>query len=284
MLCRIRLESELIGSPYVACDNWHTWAVQTINRLSPSMLIVSQDSYILGAGVQGVHHRCSGRADSRSLFGEIRIPHTEKIFLGNIPLLSQSGPSCLSTHLDDAQACSNPSLKRTDVLIRAEFSSAAALHIRYIDPTPWFCSNVCTAVVGPYNVYMDRFHVTATYATYLHNALAHAIFSPVPMPTHFHVNISAAVGPPSKGPVSGRYLLLGGAALGNTPVVKVEFRLSGNGLHNVLICSGTKSPYGWGCGWDTSQVPNGRYTVRSIGYGAAGTSVRSKPISFSVKN
>jgi hypothetical protein len=187
-------------------------------------------------------------------------------------------------HLDDAQACSRPVVQAYRPFDRAEFSAVTSLHIRYIDPTPWFCSNVCTAVVGPYNVYMDRFHVTATYATYLHNALGHAIFSPVATPTHFRVNISAVVGPPSKAHVSGTYLLLGGAALGNTPVVKVEFRLTGHGLHNVLICNGSKSPYGWGCDWDTSQVPNGRYMVRSIGYGAAGTSVQSKPLSFSVKN
>ncbi len=271
------------GSHFAACDRWHTWAVKTINRLSPSMLIVSQASYYLTPKGQ-TFTTARWQSGLTNLFEAIRIPHAERLLLGNIPLLSQPGPSCLSTHLDDALACSDPATRAYERLDQPELSVAEALHIRYIDPTPWFCSNVCTAVVGPYNVYMDRFHVTATYATYLHNALGHAIFSPVATPTHFRVNISAAVGPPSKGPVSGTYLLLGGAALGNTPVVKVEFRLTGHGLHNVLICNGSKSPYGWGCDWDTSQVPNGRYMVRSIGYGAAGTSVQSKPLSFSVKN
>jgi peptidoglycan/LPS O-acetylase OafA/YrhL len=30
--------------PYVACSEWHTWAVATINRLSPSLLVVSQEN------------------------------------------------------------------------------------------------------------------------------------------------------------------------------------------------------------------------------------------------
>ena len=271
------------GSPYVACDRWHDWAVRTINRLSPSMLIVSQASYYLAPESKSFT-TVQWQSGLTRLFQALRIPHAEKLFLGNIPRLSKPGPSCLSTHLDDAQACSTPVAQAYERLDRTDFSATESLHIRYIDPTPWFCSLMCTAVVGPYDVYMDPIHVTATYAAYLQNALAEAIFSPVPIPTHFHSNISAAVGPPSKHPISGRYLLLGGAVLGDTPVVKVEFQLSGNGLHNVLICGGTKSPYGWGCTWDTSQVANGRYTVRSIGYGASGMSVRSKPISFSVKN
>ena len=272
------------GSPYVACDNWHRWAVQQINRLSPTMVIISQDSTYSAPGPKGFAP-LQWQNGLTKLLGEISGSHTKKIFLGNIPLLSQSGPTCLSVHLDDAQACSKPVSQAYRPFDRAEFAVTRSLGIRYIDPTPWFCSKVCTAIVGPYNVYMDRFHVTATYAVYLHNALGHAIFSPVPIPTHFQVNISAVVGAPSTGAtVSGRYFLLAGAKLGDAPVTRLEFRLSGKGLHNTLICSGIRTVYGWLCGWDTSQVPNGRYALRSVAYGAAGESVQSRPISFSVKN
>ena len=41
------------GSPYVACDRWHDWAVKTINRLSPSMLIVSQANHYLAPESKG---------------------------------------------------------------------------------------------------------------------------------------------------------------------------------------------------------------------------------------
>ena len=46
---------------------------------------------------------------------------------------------------------------------------------------------ICTAIIGPYEVYLDRFHVTATYATYLQHVLAQALFSATPTPTHFEV-------------------------------------------------------------------------------------------------
>ena len=38
------------GSPYIACNNWHKWAVNSINHLSPNILIVSQESTYTAPG------------------------------------------------------------------------------------------------------------------------------------------------------------------------------------------------------------------------------------------
>ena len=272
------------GSPYVACEGWHRWAVRVINRLSPSMLIVSQDSTYSAPGPTGFTS-LQWQNGLTNLFNEISGSHTERVFLGNIPILSQSGPTCLSVHLDDAQACSRPTTLSYRHLDQAEYSVTSSLGIRYIDPTPWFCSKVCTAIVGSYCVYMDTFHVSAVYAAYLHKALAQAIFTSAPPLTHFQLKFSARVVAPSKGAiVSGNYLLYGGGSLGNTPVTKVEFRLSGQGLTNALACSGIRTSFGWLCSWATSHVPNGRYVLHSVAYSAAGESVQSKAVSFSVRN
>jgi peptidoglycan/LPS O-acetylase OafA/YrhL len=272
------------GAPDVACNNWHKWAVRTINRLSPSILVVSQENTYMAPGLKWFTHSqwANGLAE---LFKMIQNSRTEKIFLGNIPLLAQTGPTCLSAHLADARACSTPVAQAYLRFDQTEFSVTESLDIRYIDPTPWFCSSVCTAIVGPYNVYLDRSHVTAAYASYVHNALAQALFSPSPMPTRFKVEISVSVARPSNGAtVSGAYVLAGAAVLGSSPVTKVEFRLSGGQLDNQLIGVANKTFVGWLCYWNTSNVANGRYTLRSIAYDAAGKSVQSKPISLSVKN
>jgi hypothetical protein len=109
-------------------------------------------------------------------FNRITVPGVEKVFLGNIPALRQSGPDCLAAHPTDAQSCSDPldvaTQSPTDQLERSE---AARLKIQYFDPTPWFCSTTCTAIIGHFDVYLDRFHVTNSYATYLQNALAHSL-------------------------------------------------------------------------------------------------------------
>ena len=275
------------GAPYVPCNDWHRWAVKTINQLAPSVLVVSQDSDYSAPGPQGVtgFSNSQWRSGLTKLFKMIPSPHIEKIFLGNIPLLSQSGPTCLSLHLHDTQDCSTPVVQAYRRFDRTEYSVTQSLHIRYVDPTPWFCSSVCTPIVGPYEVYMDRFHVTAAYATYLKNVLSLALFKPSPLPTHFKAAIGTAVArPASGGTVTGHYTLYAIAALGNAPVTRVEFRLSGHGLHDALVCGGTPSLFGWLCDWNTSLVSNGTYSMQSVAYDPTGRSIRSKPISVSVKN
>ena len=115
--------------------------------------------------------------------------------------------------------------------------------------------------------------------------LSLALFKPSPLPTHFEAAIgTASARPASGGTVTGHYMLDAIAALGNTPVTRVEFRLSGHGLHDALVCGGTPSLFGWLCDWNTSLVSNGTYSMQSVAYDPTGRSIRSKPISVSVKN
>ena len=75
------------ASPYGECDNWHKWAVRTIDRLSPSILVVSQDSTYTAPGpVEISPQRWSNGLTA--LFSKIPSARTEKIYLGNIPLPS----------------------------------------------------------------------------------------------------------------------------------------------------------------------------------------------------
>jgi hypothetical protein len=140
-------------------------------------------------------------------------------------------------------------------------------------------------VIGPYDVYMDQVHVSATYATYLRKVLAQALFNPTPTPTHFVQADSTSVVKPFGGAtLSGVSLLDATAVLGSSSVEKVDFQLSGGGLHNQSICAGSKSLFGWFCRWNSSTVANGRYTLHVIASYESGESRQSKPISLSVKN
>lgn len=272
------------GGSYAACNEWHTWAMRTINRLSPSILVVSQDSLYTAPGPKEISPE-SWTQGLRDLFAMVRGPQTQKVILGNIPLLPDTPPTCLSAHIDDPRACSVPVTQGYRRLDTSDFAVAQSLGIRYIDPTPWFCSSVCTAIVGPYDVYMDRFHVSAAYATYLQRVLGDALFTPTPPPTHFVQYVSTSVVRPSDGDaVSGAFWLAASASLGDIPVSRVEFELSGGGLENQPICTGADTSIGWYCRWDTSSVPDGRYTLRSVALGAGGKSIRSRPVSLVVRN
>ena len=65
----------------------------------------------------------------------------------------------------------------------------------------------------------------------------------------------------------------------------VEFRLFGGiyGYNAPVLCTATATIYGWLCGWNTTTVPNGSYTLVSVASGAGG-SASSSGVSITIKN
>jgi hypothetical protein len=95
------------------------------------------------------------------------------LVLGPIPTPGRSAPVCLSSHLEDATACSSPRSAAVNASgITAESAAARAAGGQYADLTPLFCTaNRCPAIVGNTLVYFDGNHMTVEYA----QALAPAI-------------------------------------------------------------------------------------------------------------
>ena len=171
------------GGAYVACDQWHEWALGELRRLHPDLVIFSQENtYTTPAAPGAWGHQFTetewGRAVS-TMFRAVRASGARPVFLGNIPLLSQDGPACLAAHEAAVQSCSAPVGETHGPLDQVEASISAASGVTYVDPTPWFCSATCTAVIGHYVPYLDKYHVTATYARYLEVVLGKALgFAP----------------------------------------------------------------------------------------------------------
>ncbi len=79
--------------------------------------------------------------------------------------------TCLSLHPGNVHECSTPIAAAASPDAGVEASASAMVGARYVDTLPWFCSAVCTPIVGHYVVYWDQAHVTETYARYLQNVL-----------------------------------------------------------------------------------------------------------------
>jgi SGNH domain (fused to AT3 domains) len=105
----------------------------------------------------------------------IHVPKDRIVVLGNIPVLPTAGPECLSRNPDNVQACSGPSSSLFAPVNSAEQMAATAVGAHYVNITPWFCSNTWTAVIDKYEVYFDRYHVTAAYAMFLAGVLARSL-------------------------------------------------------------------------------------------------------------
>jgi peptidoglycan/LPS O-acetylase OafA/YrhL len=155
------------GAPYAACAAWHRWAVAMIRRLHPDLLVISTQD--LGRYGPAWHEGLT------NLYSAVVPASRRVIYLGNIPQMPQAGPTCLGAHPDNVQACSAPADVTRSPLTQMDRAVTAAAGANYIDPFPWFCTSICTAVIGHYDVYLDQYHVTATYGVYLQNALADSL-------------------------------------------------------------------------------------------------------------
>ena len=86
--------------------------------------------------------------------------------LGPIPDPGPDATLCLSTHLDEATACSPPrSTAVNNSGIAAETAAVEAGGGQYVDVTDLFCTDSrCPVIVGNTLVYLDRNHSTLAYA------------------------------------------------------------------------------------------------------------------------
>jgi alpha-tubulin suppressor-like RCC1 family protein len=64
----------------------------------------------------------------------------------------------------------------------------------------------------------------------------------------------------------------------------VQFEVSGGSLSDFVVDTATNTRYGWLGGWDTSDVPNGTYTLQSVATNLGGGSATSPGVTLTVDN
>jgi len=277
-----------IGSEYAACDSWHKFVIKRINELDPDLVIVSEEAR---AAPDNVLYSDSQWMDGLdAFFRAITAPRAKFVVLGNIPELPQTGPNCIARHTNDVQACSATVAAAENNYNQAEAEAVESLGGRYIDVTPWFCSKVCTAVIGQYDVYFDHFHLMGPYALHLEGVLAQALQLPASSDNYTRraadkVYLHTTVVYPSKGAVLTGVQALDATASDITPVTRVQFYLSGGALRgSSLIATASLTYDGWLGDWDSASVPNGKYRLQSVAYNDTGNVSHSADVVIWVKN
>jgi alpha-tubulin suppressor-like RCC1 family protein len=87
--------------------------------------------------------------------------------------------------------------------------------------------------------------------------------------------------PANNSNVVGQAILDASASSG---VTQVQYEISGGGLTNKVIASGTPTLYGWLAAWNTTGITNGTYTLQSVASYGGGVSGTSAPITITVSN
>jgi hypothetical protein len=67
-------------------------------------------------------------------------------------------------------------------------------------------------------------------------------------------------------------------------VASVTFEVSGGSITDQVVGTGVSTPDGWIGGWDTTDVPNGTYTLQSMATDESGQTTTSAPITVTVDN
>lgn len=161
------------GGAFTACAGWHSFAVQRIRDVHPDLVMITQ--FPEDSPENRPYSAARWETATTAAIRQLPVPGDRVIVLGNIPSDPHGGPACLSRHPTDVQACSGPAVGFFDAYFAAERRAAASTGARYINTVPWFCSIICTDVVGRYQPYWDQYHLTATYAFVLGRVLAESI-------------------------------------------------------------------------------------------------------------
>lgn len=169
------------GKPFQQCSDWAAGVTQGLQAAKPDVIVAVTSRYLTNDSVVD-----SAEISQQKLVEGMRKAWTPFLDQG-IPVISvrdtprpgMSVPDCVASNRDALTRCT---MEPGKVLSQnpPEVSAADGLDgVTVMDLTDAFCfSGTCPAVIGGVVVYRDDNHVTATYASSLHNQID-AILTPV---------------------------------------------------------------------------------------------------------
>ncbi|MFF5293424.1 acyltransferase family protein [Paractinoplanes globisporus] len=147
---------------YTECTAFHRSALARIGRLHPSLVVVGS-SFNYRPAHPEADLSAQWRAAWDRTFAQLSAGGARVTAIADTPYMGGSVPECLAEPANAGHAahCTR-SLRST---VRGPEQRAVVLaHAGVIDPTAWFCTDACPAVIGNLLVYRDSNHMTTTYA------------------------------------------------------------------------------------------------------------------------
>jgi SGNH domain-containing protein len=162
------------NSPDPYCPSFRQHMIRRIDRLDPSLVVVSEGFYTLDAQ----HQTISDEEWTGALEASLNALHGKSL---RKVLIGQSFPipnpvACIAANPDGIQSCSRQEGTPTFTAeLAADQAATTASKVAYVNEVPWTCSATCTVVIGSMIAYNSAGHLSATYATYLTDVLRLAL-------------------------------------------------------------------------------------------------------------
>lgn len=164
----IPIVSPYLGRKYTECEQWRGEIVSRLAAERPRLVVLSMsrryhaDFSFASYDPAWIHALATVVAQLRGMGSRVLV-------LGPVADPQSSAPTCLSAHLDDADACAPArSAAVNSDGIAAEQQVTTAAGGSYADLTDLFCSpQRCPLIVGDTLVFRDDNHVTTEYAQLL---------------------------------------------------------------------------------------------------------------------
>ncbi|MBB2992513.1 hypothetical protein FHR72_004014 [Mycolicibacterium iranicum] len=154
---------------YTECDDWQDWRMEVIAREKAEVVVMTG---WYDGGNEGPGRDTTPEVWRDALVKTIgELPAGARaVILGSIPRPSESPAECAATNPTELTRCAEPAAEI--VPDQAGWSGAAELTGQtYVDVDPWFCTEVCPAVIADQLVYAGKYHITGRYARYLSGSI-----------------------------------------------------------------------------------------------------------------
>lgn len=160
------------------CALWRADTLNDIIQLRPSMIFVTGTrgfSTVDKANkvVTGDARTAIWEAGMGKTLEKLKRASKQIIYISDTPISKFDAPVCLQQHQNSIAACSTPFNKSVSMSwLAEEHKVATSEKVVWVDPTSWICStDPCSPLSGRYGIFVDKGHLTATFAWTLEKPL-----------------------------------------------------------------------------------------------------------------
>ncbi|HUJ66294.1 MAG TPA: acyltransferase family protein, partial [Acidimicrobiales bacterium] len=162
-----------LGRNFTECETWRQSVLAKIQSLHPAMVILGVARHY--SSVYGfTPYQQPWLQSMAQMVTLIRQTGAKVVVVGPVPKPPVNVPDCLSEHLTEAEACTEPvSVEINDAGMAAERSAVTAAGGSYIDAQPWFCTATrCAVILGNIEMWRDDNHISPEYSNFLGPAMS----------------------------------------------------------------------------------------------------------------